>query len=126
MGAEDQCPINKEGTVKFFAATALAVLVFIVYGMTLATAQPKSICLKVIGEKVEVHNLGSTPLVIDREGIPDFAATSLMQSMATETESKAYNLLLTKLKRDARKAITSFDLKIDEKTYSYPKDSCEK
>jgi hypothetical protein len=107
-----------------FLMTVVLVLVFVVLDQV--PAQQKGVCLKVSGEKVEVHNLGSTPLVIDREGIPDFAATSLMQSMATETESKAYNLLLTKLKRDARKAITSFDLKIDEKTYSYPKDSCEK
>jgi hypothetical protein len=104
--------------------TAVLVLVFVV--LTPAQARQKGVCLQVSGEKVEVHHLGSTPLVIDREGIPDFAATSVMQSTATEKESKAYNLLLSKVKRDARKVITSFDLKIDEKTYSYPKDSCEK
>jgi hypothetical protein len=104
--------------------TAVLVLVFVVLDQV--HSQQKGVCLKVSGEKVEVYNLGSTPLAIDREGIPDFAATSVMRSIATETESKAYNLLLTKLKRDARKAINSFDIKIDEMTYSYPKDSCEK
>ena len=34
--------------------------------------------------------------------------------------------LLTGVKRDEKKAITSFDLRIDEKAYTYPKDSCRK
>ena len=33
---------------------------------------------------------------------------------------------MTKVKRNAQKVITSFDLKIDEKAYVYPKDSCER
>jgi hypothetical protein len=64
--------------------------------------------------------------VIDRDSIPDFAATSMLESVSTGKESKSYNLLLTKVKRNAQKGITSFDLKIDEKTYVYPKNSCEK
>ena len=50
----------------------------------------------------------------------------MLESVSTGKESKSYNLLLTKVKRNAQKIITSFDLKIDEKTYVYPKGSCEK
>ncbi len=112
--------------MKVFLTTAIVVLVFVVVGFTPATAQQKDVCLKVNGEKVEVHNLGVKPIVIDRDGIPDFVPTSMFQSVSTGKESTSYNLLLTKVKRDAQKVITSFDLKIDEKTYVYPKDSCEK
>lgn len=106
--------------------TTILVLVFVLVGLTTVTAQQKVVCLQVNGEKVEVHNLTSKPIVIDRDGIPDFAATSMLGSVSTGQESKSYNLLLTKVKRDAQKVITSFDLKIDEKAYVYPKDSCER
>jgi hypothetical protein len=112
--------------MRVFLITAIAVLVFVVVGFSPGAAQPKDVCLKINGEKVEVHNLASKPVVIDRDGIPDFAATSMLESVSTGKESKSYNLLLTKVKRNAQKVITSFDLKIDEKTYFYPKDSCGK
>jgi hypothetical protein len=110
----------------FSIHTAIAVLVFVVVGFAPAAAQQKDVCLQVNGEKVEIHNLASKPIVIDRDGIPDFAATSMLESVSTGKESKSFNLLLNKVKRNAQKVITSFDLKIDEKTYVYPKDSCEK
>ena len=117
---------NKGGGMKVFLSTAIAVLVFVVAGFAQAAAQEKGVCLKVNGERVEVHNLAGIPVVIDRDGIPDFAATSMVKSVSTGKESQSYNLLLTKVKRDAQKGITSFDLKIDDKMYVYPKDSCEK
>ena len=97
-----------------------------VAGFAQVDAQQKDVCLKVKGEKVEVHNLAGQPVVIDRDGIPDFTATSMVKSVSSGKESQSYNLLLTKVKRNAQKVITSFDLKIDDKTYLYPKDSCEK
>ena len=109
-----------------FLTTAIVALVFVLVGFSHAAAQQKGVCLKVNGEKVEVHNLAINPIVIDRDGIPDFAATSMLESVSTGKESKSYNLLMTKVKRNAQKVITSFDLKIDEKTFVYPKDSCEK
>jgi len=112
--------------MRIFSTIAIAVLVFVLVGFSHAAAQQKGVCLKVNGEKVEVHNLANKPIVIDRDGIPDFVATSMLESVSTGKESKSYNLLLTKVKRNARKVITSFDLKIDEKAYVYPKDSCEK
>jgi hypothetical protein len=110
--------------MKVFSTLVSAVLVLILIIFTHAPAQEKGVCLRVNGEKVEVHNLSAKPLVIDRDGIPDFAATSMLESVSTGKESKSYNLLLTKVKRNAQKVITSFDLKIDEKLYVYPKDSC--
>ncbi|MBI5584577.1 MAG: hypothetical protein HY892_12220 [Deltaproteobacteria bacterium] len=112
--------------MKVLLTTAIVVLVFVVAGFSHTTAQQKGICLQVNGEKVEVHNLAGKPIVIDRDGIPDFAATSVLESVSTGKETKSYNLLLTKVKRNAQKVITSFDLKIDDKMYAYPKDSCEK
>ena len=112
--------------MKVLLNSAIAVLVFVVAGFSQAAAQENGVCLKVNGEKVEVHNLAGNPVVIDRDGIPDFVATSMVKSISTEKESQSYNLLLTKVKRNAQKVITSFDLKIDDKMYGYPKDSCEK
>jgi hypothetical protein len=112
--------------MKVFLTTAIVLLGVVVVGFAQADAQQKDVCLKVNGEKVEVHNLAGEPIVIDRDGVPDFAATSMVKSVSTGKESQSYNLLLTKVKRNAQKVITSFDLKIDDKTYVYPKDSCEK
>jgi hypothetical protein len=112
--------------MKVFLSTVIAVLVFVVAGFAQAAAEEKGVCLKVNGEKVEVYHLAGIPVVIDRDGIPDFAATSMVKSVSTGKGSQSYNLLLTKVKRNAQKVITSFDLKTDEKTYVYPKDSCEK
>ncbi|MGA3085187.1 MAG: hypothetical protein ABSE95_10375 [Thermodesulfobacteriota bacterium] len=112
--------------MKVFLTAAIAVSVFIAVGFAHTASQQKGVCLKINGEKVEIYNLRSDPVVIDRDGIPDFASTSMGQSVSTEKGSKSYNLLLTGVKRNAKKAITSFDLKIDEKAYTYPKDSCGK
>jgi hypothetical protein len=112
--------------MKVFLTTAIALWGFVVVGFAQADAQQKDVCLKVNGEKVEVYNLAGQPIVIDRDGIPDYAATSMVKSVSTGKESQSHNLLLTKVKRNAQKVITSFDLKIDDKTYVYPKDSCEK
>jgi hypothetical protein len=79
--------------MRAFLTTAIAVLVFVLVGFTPVAAQPKDVCLKVNGEKVEVHNLAINPVVIDRDGIPDFAATSMLESVSTGKESKSYNLL---------------------------------
>lgn len=112
--------------MKTFLTATMAVLIFVPAGFTPAASPQKSVCLKVNGEKVEIHNLGGAPVVIDRDGIPDFASTSMLESVSTAKGSKSYNLLLTGVKRNDKKAISSFDIKIDEKAYTYPKDSCGK
>ncbi len=112
--------------MRVFLTAAIVVSFFFAVGFAGAAGKQKSVCLKVNGEKVEILNLASQPVVIDREGIPDFVPTSMMKSISTAKESKSYNIFLNNVKRDAKKAITSFDVKIDEKTYSYPKDSCGK
>jgi hypothetical protein len=112
--------------MRVFLTAAIAVLVFVAVGFAQAASPQKGVCLKVNGEKVEIYNLRSTPVVIDRDGIPDFASTSMLESISAAEGSKSYNLLLTGVKRNAKKAISSFDIKIDEKAYTYPKDSCGK
>ena len=110
--------------MRVFLAAAILVSALIVVGLTHIAEAQKGVCLKVNGEKIEIHNLGDKPLVIDRDGVPDFASTAMMQSVSTAKGSESYNILLTGVKRDAEKAITSFDVKIDDKAYAYPKDSC--
>lgn len=112
--------------MRVFRAAAIVFSSLVVFGLAHADAKQKGVCLKVNGEKIEIHNLGDKPLVIDRDGIPDFASTAMMQSVSTAKGSESYNILVTGVKRDAKKAITSFDVKIDEKSYAYPKDSCGK
>jgi hypothetical protein len=98
--------------------------------MGLGLAHPagagEAVCLQVNGENVEIHGLTQEPISIDRDGIPDFVATSMMKSVSTGTESKSYNIQLSGVKRDAKKAITTFAVTVDDKAYSYPKDSCPK
>ncbi len=50
----------------------------------------------------------------------------MMKPVSTGTESKSYNIVLSGVKRDAKKAITTFAVTVDDKAYSYPKDSCPK
>lgn len=111
--------------MRAFLIAAITVLTFVVVGFANhAAAGEKEVCLKVDGEKIEIQNLGNEPVVIDRDGIPDFVPTSMVGSVSTAAEPKAYNIMLTGVKRDDTKAITQFDVKIDEMAYSYPKDSC--
>lgn len=42
----------------------------------------------------------------------------MMQSVSTSRGPESYNMLVTGIKRDAKKAITSFDVKIHAKSYS--------
>lgn len=112
--------------MKVFLTAAIAVSVFVVFGLANAAEKQKGVCLKVSGEKIAIHNLADKPVVIDRDGTPDFVATSMLESVSTAKGSKSYNILLTGVKRDGKKTITSFDVKIDEKSYAYPKDACEK
>jgi hypothetical protein len=95
-----------------------------VFGLARAGGSLESVCFKVNGENVEIRGLTQEPIAIDRDGVPDFVATSMMKSISTATESKSYNILLSGVKRDAKRAITSFMVTVDEKAYSYPKDSC--
>jgi hypothetical protein len=95
-------------------------------GFAHAAGNGEAVCLQVNGENVEIRGLTEEPIVIDRDGTPDFVATSMMKSVSTATESKSYNILLSGVKRDAKKAISSFTVTVDEKAYAYPKDSCGK
>ena len=111
--------------MRAFLIAAITFLTFIAGFANHAVAGDKDVCLKVDGEKVVIQNLADEPIIIDRDGIPDFVPTSMVQSVSTAAESKSYNILLSGVKRKDKKAITQFDLKIDETTYSYPKDSCK-
>jgi hypothetical protein len=110
--------------MKVFLFVAIAISVFVTFGFAQAASQQQGVCLKVSGEKVEIHNLANDPIVIDRDGIPDSMPTSMLKSVSAAKESKSYNLLLTGVKRNAEKAMAAFNVKIDEKVYAYPKDSC--
>ena len=99
---------------------------FAVLALTHAAGAGEAACLQVNGENVEIHGLTQEPIVIDRDGVPDFVPTSMMKSVSTATEAKSYNILLSGVKRDAKKAITTFAVTVDDKAYSYPKDSCRK
>ena len=112
--------------MKVFLAVAIVLSSFVFFGSAHAAGKQKNVCLKVKGEKIEIHNLADDPIVIDRDGVPDFVATSMMKSISTAKESKSFNILLTGVKRDGKKVITAFDVKIDEKTYTYPKNACGK
>ena len=112
--------------MKVFLHLTMAVLVSVFLFSFQAGAQQQGVCLKVNGEKVEILHLADKALVIDRDGIPDFAATSMLEAVTTGKETKSYNLILTKVKRNPQKAISSFELKVDEKTYFYPQDACAK
>ena len=110
--------------MRIFLITVVAFSLCFVAGFNHASAQEKGVCLSVSGEKIQIQNLGSKAVVIDRADTPDFVATSMVQSVSTAKGSNSYNILLTGLKRNAKKAIISFDLKIDGKAYSFPKNSC--
>ncbi len=113
--------------MRVFLFAAILVSILIVTGLTNAAEKQKDVCLKVKGEKVEIRNLADKPIVIDREGIPDFVATSMLQSVSsTGKEPKSYNIILNKVKRNAQKAIVSFDVKVNDKAYAYPKNTCKK
>lgn len=111
--------------MRAFFIAAMGAAVLIAMGFHQANAGEKGVCLKVNGEKIEIHNLASEPIVDDRDGVPDFVASSMMKSVSTPTESFSYNILVSGVKRDDKKAITSFDVKVDDKAYSYPKDACK-
>jgi uncharacterized protein YabE (DUF348 family) len=114
----------KEGRVRIFRTAVTVFFFFSVIGIALGTSKQEKVCLKVEGEKIEINNLASSAVVIDRDGIPDFAATSMMKSISTANGTESYNILLSGVKRNAANEIVSFDVEIDKKEYSYPNDSC--
>jgi hypothetical protein len=112
--------------MKISRKVLIGVAGFAVLGLAHAAGGEDAVCLQVNGENVEIHGLTQEPIAIDRDGIPDFVGTSMMKSASTATESKSYNILVNGVKRDAKKAITTFAVTVDDKAYSYPKDSCRK
>jgi len=112
--------------MKISRKVLIGVAGFAVLGLAHAAGGDDAVCLQVNGENVEIHGLTQEPIAIDRDGIPDFVGTSMMKSASTATESKSYNILVNGVKRDAKKAITTFAVTVDDKAYSYPKDSCRK
>lgn len=80
-------------------------------------------CFAVDGTKVSVQQLftkDTKPQVVDLEDMP---SVSTMASRGSE----AHNIIFMGIKRDAaKKNVTSFSAKIDEKTYEFPKDACSK
>ena len=80
-------------------------------------------CFAVDGTKVSVQQLftkDTKPQVVDLEDMP---SVSTMASRGSE----AHNIIFMSIKRDAaKKNVTSFSAKIDEKTYEFPKDACSK
>ena len=95
-------------------------------GLAHSAGDPAPVCLRVNGENVEIRGLTQEPIVIDRDGVPDFVATSMIKSVSTAADSKSYNILLSGVKRDPKKAIVSFTVKVDEDRYSYPGNACGK
>jgi hypothetical protein len=112
--------------MKISRKVLIGVAGFAVLGLAHAASGEDAVCLQVNGENVEIHGLTQEPIAIDRDGVPDFVPTSMMKSVSTATESKSYNILVNDVKRDAKKAITTFAVTVDDKGYSYPKDACPK
>jgi hypothetical protein len=112
--------------MKISRKALIGVAGFAVLGLAHAAGGEAAVCLQVNGENVEIRGLTQEPIAIDRDGVPDFVPTSMMKSVSTATESKSYNILVNGVKRDAKKAITAFAVTVDDKAYSYPKDSCRK
>jgi hypothetical protein len=112
--------------MKISRKVLIGVAGFAVLGLAHVAGGEEAVCLQVNGENVEVHGLTQEPIAIDRDGVPDFVATSMMKSVSTAAESKSYNILVNGVKRDAKKAITAFTVTVDDKGYSYPKDACPK
>ena len=112
--------------MKISRKVLIGVAGFAVLGLAHAAGGEAAVCLQVNGENVEIHGLTQEPIAIDRDGVPDFVPTSMMKSVSTATEAKSYNILVNGVKRDAKKAITTFAVTVDDKAYSYPKDSCRK
>jgi hypothetical protein len=104
----------------------IGVASFLAFAFAHAAGGGEAVCLQVNGEKIEIRGLTQEPITVDRDGIPDFVATSMMKSVSTTTESKSYNIVLSGVKRDAKKAITTFAVTVDDQGYSYPKDACGK
>ena len=112
--------------MKISRKVLIGVAGFAVLGLAHAAGGEAAVCLQVNGENFEIRGLTQEPIAIDRHGVPDFVPTSMMKSVSTATESKSYNIVLSGVKRDAKKAITTFAVTVDDKAYSYPKDSCPK
>jgi hypothetical protein len=110
--------------MRVYLVATIIISAFFIVGLAHATGRQKGVCFKVSGEKIEIHNLQDKPIIIDREGIPDFVSTSMMESVSTAKGSQSYNIFLSGVKRDGNKKIISFEVKIDEKAYSYPNNSC--
>ena len=112
--------------MKICQKVLIGVVSFAALGLAHAAGAGEAVCLQINGENVEIHGLTQEPIAIDRDGVPDFVTTSMMKSVSAATESKSYNIQLSGVKRDAKKAITTFAVTVDDKAYSYPTDSCAK
>ena len=92
-------------------------------GLVLSGSALAAPCFAVDGTKVSVQQLftkDTNPQVVDLEDMP---SVSTMAARGPE----AHNITFMGIKRDAaRKNVTSFSARIDEKTYEFPKDACPK
>lgn len=90
-------------------------------GLALAANAHAAPCFAVAGTKVTVNKLfkDDKPQVVDLEDMP---SVSTMASRGSES----HNMIFMGIKRDAaKKNVTSFSAKIDDKTYEFPKDACK-
>ncbi|MBI3149647.1 MAG: hypothetical protein HYZ17_14155 [Betaproteobacteria bacterium] len=80
-------------------------------------------CFSVSGTIVSVHQLFAGEANAKTIDLEDMPSVSTMISRGPE----AHNLIFMNIKRDAaKKNVASFSVKIDGKTYQYPRDVCPK
>ena len=80
-------------------------------------------CFTVDASKVTVNQLFATGVSSHLVDLEDMPSVSTMVSRGTES----HNLVFMNVKRDAaKKNVTAFAAKIDDKAYEFPNDSCSK
>ena len=92
-------------------------------GLMLAGNALAAPCFSVEGTKVSVSSLfagDAKAQIVDLEDMPSV-------STITSRGAESHNMIFMNIKRDAaKKNVVSFSVKIDDKTYEFPKDACAK
>lgn len=92
-------------------------------GLALAGNVLAAPCFAVEGTKVTVNQLFASEPKSKLVDLEDMPSVNTMASRGSE----GHNMIFMNIKRDAaKKNVTSFSAKIDDKGYEFPKDACPK
>jgi hypothetical protein len=92
-------------------------------GLVFASNAFAAPCFSVDGTKVSVNQLFAGDVKAQTVDLEDMPSVSTMASRGSE----GHNMIFMNIKRDAaKKNVTSFSAKIDDKNYEFPKDACSK